>query len=92
MPRKSPLEIPSLLSCPYKKEEEAVVVLVGGHSFQYKVVFTMDRLSFHYQTQRGEIATGRVFFFFLLVRYKLLPRSALLVCCFVPSLQNRNLI
>ena len=91
MPRKSPLEIPSLLSCPYKKEE-AVVVLVGGHSFQYKVVFTMDRLSFHYQTQRGEIATGRFFFFFLLARYKLLPRSALLVCCFVPSLQNRNLI
>lgn len=35
------------------------MVAVGGHCFQYKVLFTINRLSFNYQTQRGEIAIGR---------------------------------
>lgn len=56
------------------------MVAAGGHCFQYKVLFTINRLSFNYQTQRGEIAIGRKEdMFFCSYNIFLLFRSAPLV-------------
>lgn len=59
------------------------MVVAWGHCVQCKVLFTMDRLSFHHQTERGEIATGRkeeFFLYLLLAVYKLL-----VLCCQVTA-------